>query len=159
MMSRFLHTLSQFYQGRSPEFGAPTFEKHHFPTPSHSVVAEFWPRMPHLHVTFHSNEHGYAESQKNIEIVRWRIDSRDIEELRSVLSSRRQNDMFLSKHDCLIAYFVSVLNYNRSNPVQKVTSITSVSYSFSWRCGYSPVFSIVTYAHPSSPRMWQAIWY
>ena len=123
LLSRFLHTLSQFYQGLSPEFSAPTFKKYHFPTPSHSVVAKVWP--PLLHPTCHIDEH--AEWRRNVEIVRWHVDNHDLEELRSVLSSKRQNT-FLSKNDCLIAYLVSVLNYNQSIPVQKVTSIISVSY-------------------------------
>jgi hypothetical protein len=128
MLSRFLHTLSQLYQGLSPEFSAPTFKKHHFPTPSHSVVTKIWPLMPLLHPTCHVDEPAHAEWRRNVEIVRWRIDNHDLEELRSVLSSKKQNGPFLSRNDCLIAYLVSVLNYNRNNPVQKVTSVISVSY-------------------------------
>jgi hypothetical protein len=134
MLSRFLHTLSQIYQGLSPTFAAPTFEKHHFPTPSHSAVTEFLrARMPPLRATDH--EPAQAESRKNVEIVSWRIDNHDIEELRSALSSKRQNGPFLSKHACLVAYLVSVLNYNRSNPVEEVTSVISVSDSICWVLG------------------------
>ena len=131
MMSRFLHTLSQIYQCLSPEFAAPTFEKYHFPTPSHAAVTEYLrARMPPLHATSsHFNELAQVESRGDVEIVRWRIDNHDIEKLRSVLSPKRQNGPFLSKHNCLIAYLVSVLNHNRRNPVQKVTSVISVSYS------------------------------
>ena len=125
LLLRFMHTVSQFYQGLSPEFAAPTFQKRHFPTPSHSVVAEFWPRMPYLHPNRGSNERG--ESRKNVEQVRWRIDSRDIEVLRSTLSLKRRGGPLPSKNDCLIAYLVAVLNDSRSNPVHQVTNVMSVS--------------------------------
>ena len=125
MLSRFTHTLSQFYQGLSPEFAPPSFRKRHFPTPSHSVMAEFWPRMPYLHSNRGSNERG--ESRKNVEQVRWRIDSRDIEVLRSTLSLTRRGGPLPSKNDCLIAYLVAILNDSRSNPVHQVTNVMSVS--------------------------------
>ena len=129
MLLRFTHTLSRFYQGLSPEFTAPTFQKRHFPTPSHSVVAEFWPCMPHLHVTRDPNERANAgaESRKNVEQMRWRIDSHDIEALRSTLSLKRRGGPLPSKNDCLIAYLAAVLNDSRSDPVQQVTNVMSVS--------------------------------
>ena len=125
---RCMHTLSQFYQGLPSEFAVPTFKKHHFPTPSHSVVNEFWPRMPRLHATCDFNELARAPSRKDFEIVRWRIDNDDIEELRSVLSSKKQDPdgPLLSKQDCLVAYVVAALNHNTGNPMQMVTYVASV---------------------------------
>ena len=133
MLSRFTHTLSQFYQGLSPEFAAPSFQKRHFPTPSHFVVAEFWPRMPHLHATRNPNERADAdadaESRINVEQMRWRINIHDIEALRSTLFLKRRGGPLPSKNDCLIAYLVAVLNDSRSDPVQQVTNAMSVSQS------------------------------
>ena len=126
MLLRFMHTLSQFYQGLPSESTVPTFEKYHFPTPSHSVVAEFWPRMPRLHATCDFNELVRAPSRKDFEVVRWRIDNDDIEELRSVLSCKRQDGPLFSKQDCLVAYVVAALNHNTGNPVQMVTQVASV---------------------------------
>ncbi|KIJ69610.1 hypothetical protein HYDPIDRAFT_45726, partial [Hydnomerulius pinastri MD-312] len=40
---RFMHTLSQFYQGLAPGFQAPAFKKHVFPAPSESVMAAYHP--------------------------------------------------------------------------------------------------------------------
>lgn len=121
-----MHTVSQFYQGLPLQYAAPTFRKHHFPTPSSSIVAEYWPRMPHLHETCSFSELGerYAEVLKNVEHLRWRFETHDLAELRSALS---QNEGYLSKQDCLIAYLVAILNDNGSTPVQKVTNTFSVS--------------------------------
>ena len=129
MLSRFTHTLSQFYQGLSPEFAAPSFQKCHFPTPSHSVVTAFWPRMPLLHAPRSPNElaDAGAEPRKNVEQLRWRIDNHDIEVLRSTLLLKRRGGPLPSKNDCLIAYLAAVLNDSRSDPVQQVTNVMSVS--------------------------------
>ena len=131
MLSRFTHTLSQFYQGLPLQCAAPTFKKHHFPTPSCSILAEFWPRVPHLHDTCFFSELGEicAKARKNVEHLRWRFESPDLSALRSAISSHGsgQDEISLSKQDCLTAYLVAILNHNRCMPVQKVTNMSSVS--------------------------------
>lgn len=128
-MLRCMHTFSQFYQGLSQEFASPTFQKYHFPTPSRSVVAEFWARMPYLHATRQLSASAYAEWHSNLDHVRWQMDKHDLAELRSALSLRRQNGPLPSRQDCLIAYLVSVLNYSRRTRVRKVTNTISASQS------------------------------
>lgn len=87
--------------------------------------------MPHLHDTrlFSELVEIFAESCKNVEHLRWRFENHDLADLRSALSG--QNETYLSKQDCLTAYFVAILNCNRSIPVQKVTNASSVSH-FMW---------------------------
>jgi len=133
LLSRFMHTLSQFYQGLPLQYAAPTFKKQHFPTPSCSISDEFWPHIPHLHDTCFFNELGeiFAESRKNVEHLKWRFESHDLSEFRSALASHGQDETFLSKHDCLTAYLVAILNHHRSMPVQKVTNASSVSSLYS----------------------------
>ena len=144
VLFRFLHTLSQFYQGLSPEFATPSFKKYHFPTPSYSVVAEFWPRIPHLHKPYDFG--APAKPSKSCEHMRWRINSCDIEDLYSAISSKKQSGPSLSKQDCITAYLVAVLNHNRSNPVQKVINITSVSYFLRLTLRVHPhLFSVSSY--------------
>ncbi|KAG9318308.1 hypothetical protein JVU11DRAFT_392 [Chiua virens] len=125
-LSHFMHALSQFYQGVSLKYPAPTFRKHHFPTPSPSLSAEYWPRMPHLHKScvFSELAEIFYESCRDAEHLRWRFDNHDLADLRLMLSS--QKETYLSKQDCLIAYIVAVLNYHKSVPVQKVTNTSSV---------------------------------
>lgn len=131
VLARFMHALSQLYQGLPLRYAAPTFKKYYFPEPSCSVLAEFWPRMPHLHDTYFFSELGgkYADLRKNMEHLRWRFDTHDLAELRSVLSSRGQDEGLgsLSKQDCLTAYLVATLNDNRSIVVEKVTNASTVS--------------------------------
>ncbi|KIK96743.1 hypothetical protein PAXRUDRAFT_137800 [Paxillus rubicundulus Ve08.2h10] len=80
--------------------------------------------MPHLLHTYPFSELGaiYAEASKGVEHLRWRLDSDELRELRSALSSVGNS---LSVHDCLTAYIVAVLNYNRSEPVHHVTNVSS----------------------------------
>ncbi|KIM57648.1 hypothetical protein SCLCIDRAFT_72310, partial [Scleroderma citrinum Foug A] len=40
---RFIHTLSQFYQNKAPEFPTPTFRKHVLPPPSEAIATEYYP--------------------------------------------------------------------------------------------------------------------
>lgn len=134
IMVHCLHTFSQIYQGLSQEFADPTFQKYHFPTPPRSVVAEFWPRMPYNHASHQMSGSEYAEylgSHRNFGYLRWRIDSHDLRELRSVAPSKRQDNRSPSRQDCLIAYLVTILNQNRSTPLQKVTNMITVNQSIS----------------------------
>ena len=84
--------------------------------------------MSRLHASCDFNELVRDPSRKDTDlgVVRWRIDNDDIEELRSVLSSRKQDGPFLSKQDCLVAYVVAALNHSTGNPVQMVTYVASV---------------------------------
>ena len=130
-----MHTFSQFYQALPLQYAAPTFKKHHFSTPSCSIIAEFWPRMPRLHEDCFFSEFGeiFAESCKNLEHLRWRFESHDLSELRSALSSHGQGEICLSKQDCLTAYLVAILNHNKNVPVQQVTNASSVSSLYNRR--------------------------
>ena len=160
MLSRFIHTLSQFYQGLSPEFAPPTFKKHHFPTLSHSTVAVFSSLM-YMHPPSPLNEVSSARSCKDLGHLMWRIDNHDLEQLRSALSAHVENKKLLSKHDCLVAYLVATLNCNQISPIQKVWIVTNVRSSIfpiMWSLALI-CFSTVTSVRPSSPRMWQVTWY
>ncbi|KAF9239607.1 hypothetical protein BU15DRAFT_46596 [Melanogaster broomeanus] len=123
-----MHTLSQFYQGLSPEFRSPTFKKHVFSAPSESVMTEFHICMRHLLHPYPFNELGavYAEASQGVEHMRCRLDGDELRELRSTLSdSCGQRGISLSTNDSLTAYIVAVLNYNRIEPVQYVTHASS----------------------------------
>ncbi|KIJ17244.1 hypothetical protein PAXINDRAFT_73360 [Paxillus involutus ATCC 200175] len=80
--------------------------------------------MSHLLHTYPFSELGaiYAEASKGVENLRWRLDGDELRDLRSALSSLGNS---LSVHDCLTAYIVAVLNYNRSEPVHHVTNVNS----------------------------------
>ena len=105
---------------------------------------EFWPRMPQFHNTPPLTELGevHAESYNNDEHLKWRFDSHDLAELRLTLSG--QKGTYLSKQDCLTAYLVAILNYNRSIPVQNVVSVSSVSQFICLTLVVSSIFSFVT---------------
>ncbi|KAH7889859.1 hypothetical protein F5I97DRAFT_603544 [Phlebopus sp. FC_14] len=119
-----MHTLSQFYQGLSPEFGLPTFKKHVFPPPSESVIAQYRCLMPHLldAYPFTELEKLYAEASEGVEHLSWRLNGDEIEQLRSSLSS---DGALLSIHDCLTAYLVVVLNCNKDVPIRTATNASS----------------------------------
>ena len=146
-------------------YPSPTFQKYYFPKPSSTVLAEFWPRLPHMHITRHLSEFAeeYAKFCRDFQNLKWRVDKHDLAELRSILSSRGQNENRLSQQDCLSAYVVAVWNHTRGTPVQSILNVCSVScfaYVTSvWPLPDCSIYSIVRSAHPSSTRGWQAIRY
>ena len=125
MLSRFIHTLSQFYQGLSPEFAPPTFKKHHFPMLSRSIAAVYSSLML-IHPPSACDKVPFAGSHNGLGHLMWRINNHDLERLRSTLSAHVENKKLLSKHDCLVAYIIAILNYNRVSPIQKVWIVSSV---------------------------------
>jgi len=125
-LSRFMHALSQLYQGLPLEHAAPTFKKYQFPVPTSSVSAEFWPLMPQLHKSCSVNEviEKYVELFKDLEHLKWRFSVDDLTTLRSTLSYG-QEGKYLSTQDCLSAYLVTVLNHNTSTPIRSVRNVSS----------------------------------
>lgn len=127
LLSRFMHTLSQFYQGLPQLYPPPTFKRYYFPTPSASMSAKFWPQLTHLHHPCLLTEFVpvYVDFLQKYQHLKWRFDTHDLDELRSILSSREER--YLSKQDCLSAHIVAVLNRHTSEPVRTIANVSDVS--------------------------------
>ena len=124
---RFTHTLSQFYQNKTPQFTAPTFKKHIFPLPSQAIAAEYYPQTRQLHNVYPIAELGpkFAEASKGVENVQWRFTGEDLRRLHAIISSNVKQTLTIQ--DCLTAYFATVLNRARKEPIARITYISNVS--------------------------------
>lgn len=129
VLCRFMQTLSLFYQRVKPDFSAPTFDKHQYRTPEPSMSSNFLPLMPHLWVSYPFNEleAKYAEACEDLGNLRWRFNERHLHALHSMLSANEEG--YLSWHDCLTAYIVTLLNRSMPRPIRMVTNVANVRLS------------------------------
>ena len=124
---RFTHTLSQFYQNKTPQFAGPSFKKHVFPPPSQAIATEYYPHTRHMHDAYPIAELGpkYAEFSKGVENVQWRFTGEELRRLHAIISSNVKQTLTIQ--DCLTAYFATVLNRARKEPIARITYISNVS--------------------------------
>jgi hypothetical protein len=128
-LCRFMQTLSLFYQRVQPDFSPPTFDKHQYQTPGPSTSSEFLPLMPHLWASypFDELEAKYAEACEDLANLRWRFHEHHLHALHSMLSVNEEN--YVSWHDCLTAYIVTLLNRSMPRPIRMVTNVANVRRS------------------------------
>ncbi|KAG2157584.1 uncharacterized protein EDB93DRAFT_1246664 [Suillus bovinus] len=121
---RFMKTLSLFYQGADPDFSPPTFDKHQYRTPEPSTSSDFLQLIPHLWFSYPFDELQvkYAEACEDLENLRWRFHEHHLHALHSMLSV---NEVYLSRHDCLTAYMVTLLNRSMPKPIRMVTNVAN----------------------------------
>lgn len=124
-LCRFMQTLSLFYQSVEPDFSPPTFDKHQYRTPEPSTSSDFLPLMPHLWVSypFDELEAKYAEACEDLGNLRWRFHEHHLHTLHSMLSA--DGEGYLSWHDCLTAYIVTLLNRSMPRPIRMVTNVAN----------------------------------
>lgn len=124
-LCRFMQTLSLFYQSVEPDFSPPTFDKHQYRTPEPSTSSDFLPLMPHLWVSypFDELEAKYAEACEDLGNLRWRFHEHHLHALHSMLSA--DGEGYLSWHDCLTAYIVTLLNRSMPRPIRMVTNVAN----------------------------------
>ncbi|KAG2124575.1 hypothetical protein BD769DRAFT_1467840 [Suillus cothurnatus] len=124
-LCRFMQTLSLFYQRVQPDFSPPTFDKHQYRTPGPSTSSEFLPLMPHLWASypFDELEAKYAEACEDLANLRWRFHEHHLHALHSMLSVNEEN--YVSWHDCLTAYIVTLLNRSMPRPIRMVTNVAN----------------------------------
>lgn len=124
-LCRFMQTLSLFYQRVEPDFSPPTFDKHQYRTPEPSTSSDFLPLMPHLWVSypFGELETKYAEACEDLGNLRWRFHEHHLHALHSMLSADEEG--YLSWHDCLTAYIVTLLNRSMPRPIRMVTNVAN----------------------------------
>lgn len=122
-MHRFMLTLSQLYQCKSPEFAPFIFRKHDFPPPSDDIAAKYYDKIRHLHHSCSPAELGAAFSEANAEVqnFQWRLSSEELRRLRTMVSGSVYQA--LSTQDCLTAYVVTVLNLVQEKPIGIVTNV------------------------------------
>lgn len=145
MLLRFMHMLSQLYQGLEVSYPSATFEKHEFSVPGPPTIEKYLPVMAHLVETYYHSELGtkYAELNRSISRVDWRIPRSQIEKLRAKIQDPL---LKLSIQDCLTAYVVTVINRCATTPIDKVRNAASVR-DFCCRYIQDLLFLLV----PSSP--------
>jgi len=114
---RFIHTLSQFYQNKVPEFPTSTFRKHALPPPSEAIATEYYPKNPLLHHAYPFAEIGtkFMEAKKGVEILNWRFTGEELRRLHESISLSGQQALTIQ--DCLTAYIVTVLNHCQEKPI------------------------------------------
>ncbi|THH15890.1 hypothetical protein EW146_g4661 [Bondarzewia mesenterica] len=128
VLLRFMHTVSQFYQGLGSRYPQPTFRKHFFPPAAPDVIQQCLPRMPHLSQTYPLVELGarYAELNKNVVRVDLCIPGRKLEEMRVKANEGLDpGSPRLSRQDCLTAWIVTAFNRALDVPIQTLTNAAS----------------------------------
>lgn len=131
-MYRFMHTLSQLYQCKSPEFAPFVFRKHDFPPPSDDIAAKYHDKIRHLQHSCSPTELGAAflEANAGVRNFQWRLSSEELLRLRTIVSGSVHQS--LSTQDCLTAYVVAVLNLVQEKPIGIVTNVCN------YRCVNTP---------------------
>lgn len=124
---RFMHLLSQCYQGLPPSYPYPSFTKHIFPTPESAAISELAPLMPHLVDAVHFSDVGTKYAARNGSTVRinWKISSAQVGALRDRIQGVGDSAVPLSRQDCLTAYIVTVLNRCGAS-IDQVSNASSV---------------------------------
>lgn len=125
---RFMHCLSQCYQGLQPTFPRPTFTKHDLPRPSQETTERYLPLMPHLARTYPAAilRGLCAEANEDIHPIRIRISVDKLSRLRDrMAASIKATNVKISIQDCLTAYIVSVLQRCSGVSIRMVTNAAS----------------------------------
>ena len=124
---RFMHLVSQSYQGLAPAFPLPTLGSTHFSTPPPSLVESFGPLMPHLVNTYRVSEIGAEYASRNQSIVHMHktLSRARFEHVQAEL--QLQSPIKISLQDSITAYIVSLLNACEEQVVTKVTNAASVN--------------------------------
>lgn len=122
-LHRFMHTLSQLYQCKSPEFAPFVLRKHGFPPPSDDIAAKYHDKIRHLQHPCSPTELGAAFLEANAEVqnFQWRLSSEELLRLRTIVSGSVHQP--LSTQDCLTAYVVTILNLVQERPIGIVTNV------------------------------------
>ncbi|KAH9946372.1 uncharacterized protein BXZ73DRAFT_95870 [Epithele typhae] len=136
VLLHFMQSLSHHYSNPGKTLGptVPTFTKRAFPRPTKSLIHEYTPLIPHLAQTCPEAELGavYGAMSHGTSRVAFRITLDRLERLRSrvvaALASHHHSEgeqLKPSRHDCLIAFIVGVLNRHLHVPITTVTNVAS----------------------------------
>lgn len=122
---RFMHTLSQLYQGLEPSYPAPSFRKHVFASPDPDTLQRFGAMMPHLTGTFPVPEiyQRYAERNQSMSRIDWYVTQGQASLIRD--HTNGLSFIPLSVQDCLTSYIVSTLNRCGYHTLSTVTNAAS----------------------------------
>ncbi|KAI6139042.1 transferase family-domain-containing protein, partial [Pisolithus tinctorius] len=120
---RFMHTFSQLYQCKLPEFPSFTFKKYDFPPPSDEIATKYHDKIRHLHDPYPSAELGAAffEANAGVQNLQWRFSGEELRRLRVMVNE--SGYQALSTQDCLTAYIVTVFNLVQEKPIRIVTNV------------------------------------
>ncbi|KAK0240457.1 hypothetical protein EDD85DRAFT_825416 [Armillaria nabsnona] len=122
---RFMHTLSQLYQGLQPSYPPPSFRKHKFTSPDIDILQRFEPMMPHLTGTFPVPEiyQRYAERNQSTRRIDWYVTQGQASLIRD--HTNGFSSIPLSVQDCLTSYIVSTFNRCGYHTLSTVTNAAS----------------------------------
>ncbi|OJA09669.1 hypothetical protein AZE42_03670 [Rhizopogon vesiculosus] len=124
---RFVHALSQEYQGLESVHPAPTFKKHTFLSPSQELIDAFRPTLPHLQKIY-PRELAISicrEIGKPLDVVTWRFDKEELAMLKVMFNKDRGTAPRLTIQDCLTAHILVLLNRCLDKPIKRVSSVAS----------------------------------
>ncbi|KAJ7639329.1 hypothetical protein FB45DRAFT_1055467 [Roridomyces roridus] len=122
---QFIYAVSQYYQGKKPAFGTPTWEKLN----DNPSTADFIDRfLPHLKVLYPMDEWmgmvgGVMGSTSQVDIM---FTAQQIEQFRAVADTHPgRKGTKSSAQDALSAYVITTLNRVLPTPITKVSSMLS----------------------------------